>query len=213
MAGIAAAVLLVVAGGALRSCSGRSAGTEDGRRRAPAPKAGLSVAVLLFTNQSGDADAGLFRRRPHRGHHPRARPLQAAHGAGLWRGAAVSRQAAGADGYGPRAERALPGGRQRAPHGRAGAGHGAAHRRRQRHPALGRAIRRPAHRHLRGPGPHRPPGRRHAGDQPAADRPGSRACASRPPISTPTTCCCAPAPRPTRRRAPATAWRASCSSG
>ena len=113
---------------------------------------------------------GLLLRRPHRGHHARARPLQAAHRAGLWRGAALSRQAAAADGDRPGAECALSRGRQRAPHGRAGPGHRPAHRCRQRHPALGRAVRRPADRHLRGPGADRATGRRHAGVQPAADR-------------------------------------------
>ena len=116
---------------------------------------------------------GLFLRRPDRRHHARARALQGTHGDRLWRGAAVPQQGAAADGDRPCAQRALPRGRQRSPAGPEGPGHRPAHRRGQRHPAVVRAVRRRAQRHLRRPGAHRPPCRRHAGDQPAADRPAA----------------------------------------
>ena len=156
---------------------------------------------------------GLFLRRPHRGHHARARPLQGAHGDRLRRGAALPQQGAAADGNRPCAERALPRERQRAPHGPAGPGHRAAHRCGQRHPAVVRAVRRRAERHLRRPGAHRPPRRRRARLQPAADRPAAEpAQADRQPrrLRPGAACACAgrryDAARPIARRA-------SCSSG
>ena len=52
-------------------------------------ESGLSVAVLPFRQPERRCRPGLFLRRPHRGHHPRARPLQGAHGDRQRRGAAL----------------------------------------------------------------------------------------------------------------------------
>ena len=210
-----AVVVALVAGGAGAYLTGRVSSTEEAARgERPAVDRKRPVGRRPGVRQpERRCGPGLFLRRPHRGHHPRARPLQGADGDRLWRGAALPQQGAAAGGNRPCAERPLSRERQRAPRGPAGQGHRAADRRGQRHPALVRPVRRRAERHLRRPGAHRPPRRRHAGLQPAADRPAAEPAQAdrqsrrlRPGAARPC------AGRRSDARSP-TARRASCSSG
>ena len=140
----------------------------------PAPSLALpdkpSVAVLPFTNMSGDPGAGILRRRHRRGHHYGAVALSVAvrHRAQLLlhlQGPRGRREAGRA-----RAGRALCARRQRAqsrqPHPR----HRAAGRGRDRQARLGRALRPRSRRHFRSAG------RDHRGSD---DRHGARHCRCR----------------------------------
>jgi hypothetical protein len=141
-AGVAAVAsgLLALAGG-LAYFSGHLLPAEEAVAAAPAPiETGLSVAVLVFANQSGDPGQDYFSDGADRGHHACPGPLQAAHRAFLRRGAAVPRKERVASGDRACAPGSLHRGRDGPPHGTAGACNRAVERCHDRHTALVRAL-------------------------------------------------------------------------
>ena len=170
--------LRVAAGGDHRllrsaaSCrpSKTASSTSDRRLK---PESGLSVAVLRIHQPERRCRPGLFLRRPHRGHHPRARPLQGSSRCSpMARCCPTNKEVPPAEiGRALNARYLVSGSVRRCR--RARPGHRAAERRRQRHPALGRAIRRRADAISSPSRSASPAGRRHAGLQPADRSPCS----------------------------------------
>ena len=152
---------------------------DHARRRAVANR--RAAVERRFASLGRGAAAGLargrqqgrlFRRRPHRGHHFRARALSRAGRALAQRRIRLQGQDADARASRPRSRRTLHRGGQHPPQPRAHPHFDQPHRRRAGHAALVGELRRRAERNLLGAGRHHAPHRRDA-RQPA-DRSGAR---------------------------------------
>ena len=144
--------------------SGIASSTSDRRLK---PERDQSVAVLVFTNQSGEAGQDYFSdglTEDITNALGRFKNLTVlAYGAVLpYKGKQVA-----TGGHRPRPQCPVPGRRQRAQDGRSRSRHRPAERRRRWHAALGGPLRRRFDGYLRGPGAHRAADRRNAGFEPA----------------------------------------------